>query len=324
MSERSLGTGPLDDAAIRGVVSAVRQAADVICDRWTLLVLLGIASGAVRFGELQDATAASSRVLSSRLRTLERQAVVCRVPYSSRPDRFEHRLDVAGHALLPVFATFATWERQACGSVAPAMSLVHHSCGALDPAAVATCSACGSALSPGDVDVIADPRRLAPLADKARSYRRSGSGRDTEVIGDRSVVPFPVATLIFGDKWTTEVVLAAFLRVRTFGEFQRHLGISSNILTDRLGILVRAGVLARVDARVVTPRGGYLLTLLGRGLFPALLALEQWADASVRDRRRSPLALLHRPCGAAVELCLRCSTCDGVIGSGSVGFSRTA
>ena len=72
----------------------------------------------------------------------------------------------------------------------------------------------------------------------------------------------------------------AFLGVRRFADFQRILGAPKAVLTERLGTLVAAGVLARVpyQAEGERQRHEYRLTDKGRDLYPTLVALRQWGD----------------------------------------------
>ena len=80
-----------------------------------------------------------------------------------------------------------------------------------------------------------------------------------------------------GDWWTLLIVRDAAIGVTRFGGFQASLGIAKNILSDRLGRLIAAGLMDR------GADGGYALTAKGRGLIPALAALMQWGDRWVFD-----------------------------------------
>lgn len=62
--------------------------------------------------------------------------------------------------------------------------------------------------------------------------------------------PCPVAraTDIVGDRWALLIVRDAFDGVRRFGDFRASLGVASNILSDRLKMLVDAGVFDVVPA----------------------------------------------------------------------------
>jgi DNA-binding HxlR family transcriptional regulator len=68
----------------------------------------------------------------------------------------------------------------------------------------------------------------------------------------------------------------AFDGMRRFGEFQESLGIARNILTDRLRLLVEAGVLDVAPASDGTAYQEYVLTPKGEALFPVIVTLRQW------------------------------------------------
>ena len=62
---------------------------------------------------------------------------------------------------------------------------------------------------------------------------------------------------VIGEWWSMLIVRDAFLGVSRFDDFQRRLGISRNILQQRLGRLVEAGVLERVPYSERPPRHDY-------------------------------------------------------------------
>src|SRR5689334_24941549 len=73
---------------------------------------------------------------------------------------------------------------------------------------------------------------------------------------------------VVGDWWTMLIVRDAFLGIRHFDQFQQRLGISRNILNQRLGWLVDQGVLEKVAYSEHPPRYEYRLTSKGRDLWP--------------------------------------------------------
>lgn len=89
----------------------------------------------------------------------------------------------------------------------------------------------------------------------------------------------PVARTLdlVGDRWSLLIVRDAMDGARSFTEFQQRTGIARNILTDRLRKLTAHGILAQQTA----PSGRrlqYVLTDVGRDLFPVLLTLRQWGE----------------------------------------------
>jgi len=105
---------------------------------------------------------------------------------------------------------------------------------------------------------------------------------------------------ILGDWWTLLVVREAFLGSRRFADFEAHLDISKNILTQRLGHLVEHGVLARVDAGQHGTRYEYELTAKGKDLATLLTALRQWGDRWVLGPGNEPLVAVDRRTGRPI------------------------
>jgi DNA-binding HxlR family transcriptional regulator len=81
----------------------VCRTADVICGKWTLLLVRELADGRSRFCELERSLAGiSPRTLSLRLRALEEEEIVERHEYGEVPPRVEYALTEKGRALLPI------------------------------------------------------------------------------------------------------------------------------------------------------------------------------------------------------------------------------
>jgi DNA-binding HxlR family transcriptional regulator len=83
---------------------------DVIGDRWTLLVIRDLLAGKTRYGEfLSSAEKIPTNILADRLKRLQQEQLVERVPYRERPRRDEYRLTAAGRQLGSVLEAVATW-----------------------------------------------------------------------------------------------------------------------------------------------------------------------------------------------------------------------
>src|SRR3954471_12308820 len=97
-------------------VCPVCATADVICGKWTILVIRDLADGHTRFGELQRSLEGiSPRTLSLRLRVLEEQGVVERHTYPEVPPRVEYSLTQKGEALIPLIEDMRTYGREFLG-----------------------------------------------------------------------------------------------------------------------------------------------------------------------------------------------------------------
>jgi DNA-binding HxlR family transcriptional regulator len=100
--------------------------ADLVCAKWTILVIRDLAGGCSRFCELERSLAGiSPRTLSLRLRALEEEGIVERRTYPEVPPRVEYELTDKGRALLPLIDDMRQYGREwlgACGGDAATAS----------------------------------------------------------------------------------------------------------------------------------------------------------------------------------------------------------
>jgi DNA-binding HxlR family transcriptional regulator len=81
----------------------VCRTAEVVCGKWTLLLIRDLAVGSSRFCELERSLEGiSPRTLSLRLRALEDEEIVERHTYPEVPPRVEYALTEKGEALVPL------------------------------------------------------------------------------------------------------------------------------------------------------------------------------------------------------------------------------
>ena len=87
--------------------------ADVVCQKWTVLVIRDLAAGCSRFCELERSLAGiSPRTLSLRLRALEHEGIVERKTYPEVPPRVEYALTEKGRGLLPLIEDMRSFGRE--------------------------------------------------------------------------------------------------------------------------------------------------------------------------------------------------------------------
>jgi DNA-binding HxlR family transcriptional regulator len=88
----------------------VAMAAEVLCTRWTVVLLRELVAGSTRFNDLRRGVPRMSpALLSQRLKDLEAAGIVVREPSSSEPGIFEYRLTAAGLELGPIVEAFGIW-----------------------------------------------------------------------------------------------------------------------------------------------------------------------------------------------------------------------
>jgi DNA-binding HxlR family transcriptional regulator len=98
--------------------------ADIICGKWTMLVIRDLADGRARFCELERSLAGiSPRTLSLRLRALEEQGIVERNTFPEVPPRVEYSLTTKGQALAPLIEDMRRYGREWLGVDEPAIAV---------------------------------------------------------------------------------------------------------------------------------------------------------------------------------------------------------
>jgi DNA-binding HxlR family transcriptional regulator len=115
---------------------------------------------------------------------------------------------------------------------------------------------------------------------------------------------------VAGEWWTPLILRDIAYGIRRFREIQEDLGISANVLSDRLGTLVAASILQTRVYQHGPERHEYHLTEKGEDLLPALLALMRWGDKWAWGTARGPVRVLHDDCGHEVTVEIRCPRCD--------------
>jgi DNA-binding HxlR family transcriptional regulator len=101
----------------------VCRTAEVVCGKWTLLLIKELAEGQSRFCELERSLEGiSPRTLSLRLRALEEEGIVERTMFPEVPPRVDYALTDKGRALVPLIedmrAYGSTWLSTECADVA--------------------------------------------------------------------------------------------------------------------------------------------------------------------------------------------------------------
>ena len=91
--------------------------AEIICGKWTLLLVRDLADGRSRFCELERSLQGiSPRTLSLRLRALEEEGIVERHTYAEVPPRVEYALTDKGRALVPIIESMREYGTEWLGA----------------------------------------------------------------------------------------------------------------------------------------------------------------------------------------------------------------
>jgi len=96
-----------------GVCPHFHAAIELIGKRWTGAIVSALTAGPLRFGELADAVPGmSDRLLSRRLRELEREGLVSREVEAGSPVRVRYSLTEAGGELGPALTELKAWAQR--------------------------------------------------------------------------------------------------------------------------------------------------------------------------------------------------------------------
>ena len=112
--ERTISAG---QCPVRGVL-------DRIGDKWTTLVVITLAKREHRFSEIQRAVPdISRRMLTQTLRDLERDGLVLRKVFPTKPPSVEYRLTPLGESLLKPLAGLVAWAGESQAQIEDARTL---------------------------------------------------------------------------------------------------------------------------------------------------------------------------------------------------------
>src|SRR6058998_259708 len=91
--------------------------AEIVCGKWTLLLVRDLSEGRSRFCELERSlNGISPRTLSLRLRALEEAGIVERHTYPEVPPRVEYALTEKGNDLLPIVEDMRSYGKRWLGA----------------------------------------------------------------------------------------------------------------------------------------------------------------------------------------------------------------
>lgn len=87
-----------------------REALDLLGGKWSVLIVLTLATGTFRFSALRDAIAGiTAKVLTANLRAFERDGLVKRKVYAEVPPRTEYSLTPLGASVIEPFIAIRHW-----------------------------------------------------------------------------------------------------------------------------------------------------------------------------------------------------------------------
>lgn len=109
---KSLGNGKMTQRFVDDCV-ATREILSLIGDKWSVMVIVNLGEGAMRFNDLKRAIEGiSQRMLTLTLRGLECDGLVSRTVFPTTPPRVDYALTKLGRTLLNPVAELASWAQR--------------------------------------------------------------------------------------------------------------------------------------------------------------------------------------------------------------------
>jgi DNA-binding HxlR family transcriptional regulator len=103
-----------------------------------------------------------------------------------------------------------------------------------------------------------------------------------------------------GEWWSMLIIRDALHGLTRFDQFQESLGIAPNMLTRRLGALIKAGLLQKRRYSEHPPRYEYVLTERGRDFQHVIVAMQAWGNKHFAPEGPS-VQLVHAKTGAPAD-----------------------
>lgn len=291
-----------------GATNAIGRTLGLLGDEWTLLILQQALQGVGRFGQFMKALPISNSVLTSRLNLLVREGLLRRNIYQTNPLRAEYVVTDRSRALWPFMLAIWEWERRWVDHSSTLPTMRHSLCDS-DFSPVLTCGACE--LPVGAKDVVAD---WGPSGSWERSVPESVTRRRSDSDPSHSLAGlFPETMLVFGNRWASALLGAAFRGVTRFSDFESSLGAPPTLVAERLRAFVAIDVLVETANPQRPDWVEYHLTEKGRAFYPVIAASLQWGQEWFVAAEGPAMVTRHRACDEQFEPTFRCDQCQTVL-----------
>ena len=298
--------------------SSINRALDQIGDKWCLLIIQEVLWGINSFNDMMNAMGVSRGVLSNRLKWLQEIGCLRKDVESLGQRRPLYHLTTKSLDLYDCAMMAVAWERAWYQTPElDSVALVHLNCGKIFSPEL-HCAACSGEVHAQDVTYQPGPGATRDI--RGKKVRRRSSISIKEVPSQRSL--YKNLINIVGDRWTANLIALCFHGLSRFDEFHQELPVATNILSDRLKLLVEEGVLHQVAYQQRPLRYAYRLTEKGSGLFPWFFTLLQWGDKWCDQQQQGkPILVTHTPCGELLVAQVRCSACQEALKAHQVQFT---
>ncbi|MDA2889311.1 helix-turn-helix domain-containing protein [Mycolicibacterium sp. BiH015] len=266
-------------------------------DEWTLLIVQRALLGARRYRDFVAELPVSNAVLSNRLRSLTGAGLLSRNEFQLNPPRSEYLVTPMSRSLWPMLTSIWEWERRWIPDHPEPLPRMRHTVCGEEFAPRVVCRAC---------DEFSDDKSIAaqwgPSGSWDRSIPSGATRRRSSARRCGAAALFPQTISVIGDRWGFALLVAAFVGVGRFTDFQTQLGAPPVTIADRLSVFTEEGILIQSEGR-------YRLTEKGRAFFPVLVCALAWAQRWFSSPDGAAVILTHTTCGRRFTPALVCDQC---------------
>jgi len=125
---------------------------------------------------------------------------------------------------------------------------------------------------------------------------------------------------VVGERWTILILQELLRGSHRFADLKESIqGIASNLLSERLKLLEKHGVVERKFYSDHPPRAEYHLTRKGHELGIVAGALAAWGAKYVSD----DMVLVHNQCGSVMQVVYYCPECEEQVAGAGVHLRST-
>jgi DNA-binding HxlR family transcriptional regulator len=297
--------------------NSARRALTILGDRWTLLILRDAFLGVHQFGIWQSRLGIAPTVLTRRLKELVKAGILRRQQTGVAQAQLEYHLTEKGFDIYGIAVMVLKWEQRWHDAPKHAEIILYHTRCNQPANPQFTCGSCSAPVTAWDVQPNPGPGARAE-ATSGKRVRRTLTEKSPAGSANRFLEH---AVTILGDRWSWEVVGAAFQGRKRFDDIQADNGMATNILADRLRRLCADGIFVRRVYQENPIRNEYVLTEKGRDFYPATVMLLRWGDRWMAGKRGPPLLLVHKTCGGPLKPQVTCEACGGVLDAHEVTYT---
>ncbi len=296
---------------------SVDRTLQVISDPWSFLILREMWFGLKKFDEFQATLNIPRATLTNRLIALTDANLLKRLPIKEGAKRKQYHLTAMGDDLYPVMIALMRWgDNWVVTSHGVPLELTHKACGKRLIANVVY-GCCHRKVSPFDVTYIDGPgAKLVPITNGLSTNRAPKPEKFTEP-RECSVAK---TLQSMGDRWSILLIRELFFGRHTFDIIQSQIGISTNILSDRIKSLLNSGLIEKSRYEETRNRYEYHLTKSGLDLYPIFLGLMAWGDKWLNLPKGAPLSLVHDQCNKHFLPHIVCEKCGEPFTSRGVNY----